>query len=177
MKSSMNRVFFKALSLVAIFGLVISAGSAQQAHAQEVQKVVVVVNQANNLSSISVSNLSDVFLKEKGSVDGQDLKPINYSLGSPARTLFDKTVHDMSQSNMEQYWNEKKVSGGGTAPSEQGSAAPLLMLLTRSQQAIGYVPASEWSQDQYGSSLKVLDIEKNGNTYGPDSSEYPLKSK
>lgn len=161
-----------ALLLMALVGSLL--GVARPASAQDVSKVLVVVNQANSLESISMSDLSSVFLKEKGSVNGQNLKPINLNLGTPGRTLFDKKVHSMSESEMEDYWNQKKVSGEGTAPSSQGSAAPLFMLLTQSGQAIGYVPESAWSEDQYGGSIKVLDIVKNGTAHGPDSGDYPL---
>lgn len=146
---------------------------------QEVEKVLVVVNQANNLDAISVNDLSAVFLKEKSSVGDQKLKPINLSMGKPARTLFDKTVHNKSPDKMEQYWNQKKVSGEGTPPTSQSAAAPVFMLLTQSKQAIAYVPASAWNQDQYGDALKVLDIEiqtdDGTKAVGPDSGDYPLK--
>lgn len=138
----------KILSLFVILSLALIA----QASAQSFQ---VIVNEANTATSISKSDLSDIFLKKSTKWDdGTPIIPIDQTASSSVRGAFSEEVHGRGVGAIRSFWQQAAFSGAGTAPLEKADDAAVIAFVKNNPGAVGYISA-----DTDASGVNVLTIE------------------
>jgi ABC-type phosphate transport system substrate-binding protein len=103
----------------------------------------VVVNEANPISSLSYSELSDLFLKKSSRWnDGGLVEPVDQRESSPVRETFNRDVHRKSAAAVRAFWQLRIFSGRDVPPPEKGSDAEVIAYVRNNPNAIGYISAS-----------------------------------
>jgi ABC-type phosphate transport system substrate-binding protein len=120
--------------------------------------IVVIVNSANPVESLSLSDLKKLFLGDKGRWDtGKAVAPVMVAAGAPERAAFLKIVCGMSDADMTKYFMQAAFTGQSvTPPKEAGSAAAVKNAVSSSPGAIGFVKASDFSG---GAGIKAVKID------------------
>jgi ABC-type phosphate transport system substrate-binding protein len=149
----------KALSsiLTAFAMLALVLGLAPAAKAGEA--IVIIVNSANPVESLSVSDLKKLFLSDKGRWDtGKAVAPVMLGPGQPERSAFLKAVCGMSDGDLNKYFMQAAFSGkSATPPKEVGSTRDIKSVVSASPGAIGFIKASDFSPADSG--LKAIKVE------------------
>lgn len=120
-----------------IFSLLIFA--CQSAWSED---IVVIANKNVPVDSLSIDDLSDIYLLKTYSWDdGEKIIPINRELGSSARNKFLNRVLNKPQSALSAYW-EKMHYKGLTPPLVEESDKAVLAFVQNIPGAIGYISSS-----------------------------------
>jgi len=115
----------------------------------------IVVNEANPSGSISKQQLSDIFMKKKGTwSNGQQVLPVDLPTSSKTRNGFSKVIFGRDPSAIKSHWQRQIFSGRGVPPPEKASEDEVLAFVRENSGAIGYVS----SNADVGSGVKVLEI-------------------
>lgn len=101
--------------------------------------VVVVVNPASGISSITDQQASRVFLGKVKKVNGKELVAVDQNEGSKSRETFYSTVVKKSEAKLKAYWSTKIFSGKGTPPKSLASDDDVKAWVAANANAIGYV--------------------------------------
>lgn len=118
------------------------------------QSFQVIVNEGNSVSSISKSDLSDIFLKKSTKwEDGSAVTPVDLNARSAVREAFSQEVHGRGVGAIRSYWQQAAFSGAGTAPLERSSDADVITFVKSTPGAVGYISA-----DTDAAGVKVLSI-------------------
>jgi ABC-type phosphate transport system substrate-binding protein len=100
----------------------------------------VVVNASNSVHSISVNDLSKIFLKRTTTwSSGQPVVPVDLSDTSSVRAAFSNAVHGRSVSAILAYWQRMIFSGRGVPPVQMASDRDVLAYVRAHPDAVGYV--------------------------------------
>lgn len=103
---------------------------------------VVIVNEANDVGDISVSDLSAMFLKKaRRWPNGQDVVPVDLSENADTREVFSLAVHGKSTSAIKAYWQKMIFSGKAVPPVEKSSDQEVVAYVRATPGAVGYVSA------------------------------------
>lgn len=117
-----------------IFALVFS-GMILQA-----QSYKVIVNSSNSVSSVSKSELSDLFLKKKAKwASGQSVSPVDLSAKSSIRESFSQEILGKSVGAIKSYWQQFVFAGKGTPPVEKNSDNEVIEYVKSNEGAVGYI--------------------------------------
>jgi ABC-type phosphate transport system substrate-binding protein len=101
---------------------------------------VVIVNNANDVGTISVSDLSAMFLKKSRRwPNGQDVVPVDLSENADTREVFSQAVHGKSTSAIKAYWQKMIFSGKAVPPVEKSSDQEVVAYVRATPGAVGYV--------------------------------------
>jgi ABC-type phosphate transport system substrate-binding protein len=121
--------------------------------------LVVIVNAANPVNNVSLSELKKLWLSDKSHWDtGKAVAPVMLAAGAPERTAFLKIVCGMNDADFSKYFLQAAFSGKSvTPPREVGSAQSVKSLVAGSPGAIGFVRASEFSAADSG--IKALKVD------------------
>jgi ABC-type phosphate transport system substrate-binding protein len=116
--------------------------------------VKIIVNSSNSLSSISKSELLNIFLK-KVSVfgNGVSAKPVDQEASSAARATFSRIYLGKPVYAVKNYWDQQKLSGAGIPPDEKPTEADIVAYVKASPGAIGYI-----SSGTDASGVKVIEV-------------------
>ena len=118
--------------------VIIAIFSASILNAQD--NVKIIVNPANTISSITVSELSNIFLKKVSKFDnGDKAVPVDQVADSPVRVSFSDQYLGKSVSAVKNYWNQQLFSGAGVPPEEKQNDAAVINFVKANAGAIGYV--------------------------------------
>jgi ABC-type phosphate transport system substrate-binding protein len=130
---------FKTKTIVFGVLLLALAAFARPATAQDFK---VVVNAAAGVSSVSNSQLSDIFQKKARSLpDGTAAVPVDQPASSPVREAFSQAVHGRGASAIEAWWQQQIFAGKDVPPETKDSDAAVLSFVASTPGAIGYVSA------------------------------------
>lgn len=103
----------------------------------------VVVHPSNPTVQLSVTEISDLFLKKTTSwADGQPVEPVDLTPASPIRHAFSEDVHDRSAASIRSYWQQIIFSGKGVPPAEMSDDREVVSFVAGNRGAIGYVSAN-----------------------------------
>lgn len=106
----------------------------------ERQSLVVIAHPALKASSVHVSELRALFLRQTEQLGGERACPINYPAGQPLRLDFDERVLGMNEDEVGRYWVDARIRGFGVPPR----TIPMPQLVVRAVAvlpgAVGYVP-------------------------------------
>lgn len=118
------------------------------------QSFKVVVNTANNTSSLSAKDVSDMFMKKKAKwTDGTTVAPVDLNSNSSVRASFSQKIHGKATSAIRSYWQQAAFSGAGTAPPEKSSDSEVIEYVKKNPGAIGYV-----SSDASTAGVKTISV-------------------
>jgi len=114
--------------------------------------VVAVVSSKNPLTSLSKSQVADIFLgKTVRFPDGTLAVPIDQEEGSVARAEFYATFAGKSAAQIKSHWTKIIFTGRGQPPTAVSDSAEVKHLIASNPQAISYMERSA-----VDSSVKVL---------------------
>lgn len=113
------------------------------ASAQETASFKIIVNPANDISSLTKEQLSDLFLKKVTQWEnGRKALPVDQVTSSPIREKFSKEIHEKSVTAINSYWRQKIFTGRDVPPPEKSSDADVLAYIAENADAVGYVSAN-----------------------------------
>ncbi|MBF0308158.1 MAG: hypothetical protein HQL56_01355 [Magnetococcales bacterium] len=110
----------------------------------EAGEVAVVVNAENSLSSLTPSQVSDLFLGRSTTFpDGSYVTVIDQSRASPIRQHFFKGLNGMSLNQVNSYWARLTFSGRVLPPETAEGSQQVLRRIRENRMAIGYLDAAD----------------------------------
>ena len=125
--------------------------------AAEGQSFVIVVNKANPVKSLTVTELRRIFMKQTRMwPHAESVVPVDWDATSEIRQAFSRQVLNRSVREMAEYWVQQSVTQGLAPPSTQKSSRAVLRFVASVPGAISYVPPSE--VDDSVNTVKVTSI-------------------
>ena len=119
------------------------------------QDFKVVVNDANPLTTIRATNLSQIFLKQTAAwPGGLSAYPIDQAPNNEVRQAFSLAVHKRDAKAIRAYWQRMIFSGRAVQPVEESTDADVLSAIRANPGAVGYVGASTPVRD----GVKILEV-------------------
>lgn len=118
---------------------------------QLMAEVVVVVGHASPVSSLSESQLRQLYLEGAGRIAGTNVKALDLPEDSRARRAFYQEAVGKTPAQMKSYWARMIFTGRGAPPRTVSGNRAMQVMLENNPELIGYLPA-----DQVSSGLKVL---------------------
>jgi ABC-type phosphate transport system substrate-binding protein len=116
----------------------------------------VVVNEANQVSSLSREELSDLFLKKSSAwPNGELVLPVDQFDKTEIREGFNRHIHRKTNAAVRAYWQQRIFSGRDIPPPEKESDAAVIAFVRRNPGAIGYVSA-----DAPVAGVKIMAVRK-----------------
>ena len=117
------------------------AGTGGTMHAAETSSVKVIANPSVAASSISASDLKDVFLAVKTTFDGAAVEPVLVKHGT-THEAFCKEYLGKSDVALTTYYRSLVFTGKAAMPKSLDSDAEVAAYVAKTKGAIGYVAAS-----------------------------------
>lgn len=106
------------------------------------QGYVVIVNDANSVSSVNATELSRMFMKKLNRWEsGLDVVPVDLPESAAAREAFSTAVHGKSVSAVHAFWQQQIFSGRAVPPAEKASDEQVVAFVRATPGAVGYVSA------------------------------------
>ena len=106
------------------------------------QGYVVIVNDANSVSSVSATELSRMFMKKLNRwQSGLDVVPVDLPESAAAREAFSAAVHGKAVSAVHAFWQQQIFSGRAVPPAEKASDEQVIAFVRSTPGAVGYVSA------------------------------------
>jgi ABC-type phosphate transport system substrate-binding protein len=123
--------------------------------------IVVIVNAANPVENLSVSDLKKLFLSDRSKWDtGKSVAPVMVTAGAPERTAFLKIVCGMSDADFGKYFLKAAFTGkSATPPKEVTSTQSVKANVATSAGAIGFVKAADFHGDGSDGGVKSVKID------------------
>jgi ABC-type phosphate transport system substrate-binding protein len=107
----------KTLRKFAILVLALG-GMTSSAHAESPNDLLIVVNKSVSASNVDAAEVKAIFLKNKTSLSGDTVFPLNAKSDSDLRAAFRKHVLKMSEEKEKGFWEDEKVKKGVEPPPE-----------------------------------------------------------
>jgi ABC-type phosphate transport system substrate-binding protein len=125
------------------------------------EPIVVIVNGANPVESLNISDLKKVFLSDRSKWDtGKSVAPVIVTAGASERTAFLKQVCGMSDAEFGKYFMQAAFTGkSATPPKEVTSSASVKSFVASSPGAIGFVKAMDFHGNGSDGGIKALKID------------------
>ena len=131
-------------------------------------QIAVVVNQGNEIKSVTLQSLQDIYEGNKVSwSNNYKIFPVSMKTSLKVTQSFFEKALGKSPREMKRAWIRLTLSGEGAPPRVVGSEAEVLLYVAKNEGAIGFVGV-----DKVNDSVKVLAVQ--GNL--PSEKGYPLKS-
>jgi ABC-type phosphate transport system substrate-binding protein len=119
---------------------------------QAMADVVVVVSSKSTVTSLSRSQVSDIFLaKSVRFPDGRPAVPIDQSEGVAVRDEFYTDFSGKSAAQVKAYWSKIIFTGRGQPPKSVSNSDEIKKLLALNPSAIGYI-----ERDHVDNSVRIL---------------------
>lgn len=119
------------------------------------EELVVIVNAANPVTSVTASQLSNLFLKKLTQWGGGlPAMPVDLKPDSPARESFSRQIHRKGTAAVRAYWQQMIFSGREVPPPEKASAREVVSFVSANRGGVGYVPAGT----ALGSGVKTVEV-------------------
>jgi len=111
-------------------------------------EVVVVVNPASGVDSLSADQLKKIFLgKVKSFPNGTPSVPVDQNADKPAYAKFYGSVAQKDATAMNKYWVKLTFTGKGEAPQKVGSDGDVVGLVKNNKNMIGFIDKSALTPD------------------------------
>lgn len=115
---------------------------------------VVVVNPGVNVTSLTKDDLKRIYQKEQTEWPGDGaIIPFDQDAGSPVRVAFSKDVLGSNVAEVQNFWINKKMTGGLTGPKVFRSPTLVKKFVARTPGAIAYLAA-----DEVDDTVKVVQV-------------------
>lgn len=103
-------------------------------------EVVVIVNEANPVASLTPKQVKGHFLKNPATwADGSRVRPVDRAAADPGRTAFLSQVLDMSSAELERYWISRQYATAEDPPPKARDEAETIQLVDSLEGGIGFV--------------------------------------
>lgn len=107
------------------------------------ESIAVIVHPSNHVGKLEKKQLRAIYLNMRTSwSDGRSIEALNLADGNALRVAFDRAVLDMDPDEVARFWIDRKIRGDSRPPRRLQSPAAVLAVVSRNEDAIGYVPAS-----------------------------------
>lgn len=125
------------------------------------EPIVVIVNSANPVENLSMSELKKIFLSERSRWDtGKSVAPVMVTAGAVERTSFLKIVCGMNDAEFGKYFLQAAFTGkSATPPKEVASSQSVKATVAASPGAIGFVQAADFHGDGSDGGVKAVKID------------------
>ena len=125
------------------------------------EPIVVIVNSANPVDSLTTSDLKKLFLSDRSRWDtGKAVAPVMLTAGAPERTAFLKIVCSMSDADLGKYFMQAAFTGkSATPPKEVSSVQSVKTTVASSPGAIGFVKARDFHGDGSDGGVRAVKID------------------
>jgi ABC-type phosphate transport system substrate-binding protein len=145
------------LALAAVAWLTVVVPAAQAAG----DPIVVIVNAANPVADLSMSDLKKLFLSDRSRWNtGTAVAPVMVGPGAPERTAFLKIVCAMNDAEFNKYFLQSAFSGGSAIPPKVvGSSQDVKGFVASSPGAIGFVKAGDFHGDGSDGGVKAVKVD------------------
>lgn len=123
--------------------------------------LVVIVNAANPVDNLTMSDLKKLFLSDRSRWDtGKSVAPVMLAAGAPERTAFLKIVCGMNDADFSKYFLQAAFTGkSATPPKEVSSSQSVKSTVSASPGAIGFVKAGDFHGDGSDGGVKAVKID------------------
>jgi ABC-type phosphate transport system substrate-binding protein len=123
--------------------------------------IVVIVNSANPVDNLSISDLKKLFLSDRSRWDtGKAVAPVMVAAGAPERTAFLKIVCGMNDGDFSKYFMQAAFTGkSATPPKEVGGIAAVKSFVASSPGAIGFLKAQDFHGDGSDGGVKSIKVD------------------
>lgn len=123
--------------------------------------IVVIVNAANPVDNLSMSELKKLFMSDHSKWDtGKIVAPVIVSAGAPERTAFLKLVCGMNDAQFSKYFLQAAFNGkSATPPKEVSSVLGVKGVVVSSPGGIGFVKALDFHGDGSDGGVKSVKID------------------
>jgi ABC-type phosphate transport system substrate-binding protein len=123
--------------------------------------IVVIVNAANPVDNLTVSELKKLFLSDRSRWDtGKAVAPVMIGAGSPERTSFLKIVCGMNDADFGKYFLQAAFTGkSATPPKDVSSPGSVKSFVASSPGAIGFVKAGDFHGDGSDGGVKSVKVD------------------
>ena len=107
---------------------------------EEPESFVIIVNKSNNVSSLSKSQASRMFLKKVFTwKDGEPVRPVELIPNHNVRQKFSEEVHGRNVYSIKNYWQQMIFAGRDVPPLEKETEKEIIEYVSSKPNAIGYV--------------------------------------
>lgn len=104
-------------------------------------EILVIVNSANPLRSISAQDLKNIYLgKSHRFPDGGNVEAFNLDYDG-TREKFEAKILGKNKSALGRYWSKRIFTGKGRPPKSVGDDRAMIETVSRQTDAIGYIKA------------------------------------
>ncbi|MBU2924830.1 phosphate ABC transporter substrate-binding protein [Colwellia sp. 1_MG-2023] len=118
--------------------------SALYLQAAFVQAEVVVIGNTSITSTLSASEVKNLFLgKRKSLPDGTKIAVIEQAKDSPVREAFHSKFTKKTQAQLSSYWTRLVFTGKGKMPEEVSNSEEIINMISTNPGLIGYIDSSE----------------------------------
>jgi len=129
------KIFVSALLLSSVGGASIASADT----------IVVLVNKSNPVGEMSVEEVKSIYSgTQRFWEDGSKIKPLHMPPESKEKECFVKNIFKVSLSQYKLFWLSQKQKTGETEPLSLQVSYPILNILSRKKQAIGYVSKADY---------------------------------
>ena len=147
----MKYQLIKILSLILTLALCVSAIA---------DDIIVIVNEKNKISSISINKLEDFFMKRTRKwSNGDAVRFFDHRDENVNRKIFLEKFVQKTSREVELYWIGEKIYTGNVAPIKITSDSMMASMVSRFPGGIGYVS----SDYKIPKTVKIIEIKKDKN--------------
>ena len=105
---------------------------------------VVIVNKANPVKTLAMSELRRIFMKQSRMwPHAEPMVPVDWDSSSDIRQAFCRSVLNRTVREVSEYWVQQTMTQGVAPPSTQRSARAILRFVASVPGAISYVPPAD----------------------------------
>jgi ABC-type phosphate transport system substrate-binding protein len=155
-KKEIIMLLLLAMALIAAYG-----GMSMPTVQAAGDPIVVIVNQANPVQTLSVGELKKLFMSDRSKWDtGKAVAPVMVAAGAPERSAFLKIVCGMNDADFRKYFLQAAFNGkSATAPKEVSSSQAVKAIVASSPGAIGFVKAGDFHGDGSDGGVKAVKVD------------------
>jgi ABC-type phosphate transport system substrate-binding protein len=110
---------------------------------------VVIVNQANPVTSLSLQQLADIFMRRTAqwADGGNAVHPVDQPAVAAVRDVFSRAVHGRPAAAIASYWGQQLFSGRAVPPPQRPNDRAVIAFVRSDAGGIGYVMPGGTLQD------------------------------
>lgn len=110
---------------------------------------VVIVNEANPVTTLSLQQLSDIFMRRTAqwAGGGSAVHPVDQPAVAPVRDAFSRAVHGRPAAAVASYWGQQLFSGRSVPPPQRPNDRAVVAFVRSDAGGIGYVMPGAALQD------------------------------
>lgn len=121
--------------------LICASALCSTAQAEPAEDLLIIANRSLRVGQVSPAALKQIFLRQRTSLSGTRIVPLNARPGTATRALFRARVLKMTPAEEARHWQALRIRGEERAPT---SFRNTLKAVFKVRGAIGYVPRSKF---------------------------------